>query len=103
MNVHIHLALDTTSINDEVTGNSSEDVVTQIRDRVAKEMGFLVGGFIKRMTPLDFAREATRRYNAATNDTAPPPATCDDFIKMAVVKGFATIRDSGSGSAGNAA
>ena len=100
MKVHIHLALGETTIDEDVTGNSPEEVVTQIRDRVAKEMGFLVGGFIKRMTPLDFTREATRRYNAATKDSAAPPATCDEFLQMAVAKGFATIED--SGSAGNA-
>jgi hypothetical protein len=56
-------------------------------------MGFLVGGFVKRMTPLDFAREATRRYNTAAKDNAPPPGTCAEFLQMAVAKGFATIRD----------
>lgn len=93
MKVHIHLAIGETKIDEEATGNSAEEVVANVRDRVAGEMGFLVGGFIKRMTPLAFAHEATRRYNAAAKDNAPLPATCEDFLEMAVAKGFATIRD----------
>ena len=93
MNVHIHLAIGETKIDQEAAGETAEDVVANVRDRVAAEMGFLVGGFIKRMTPLDFAREATRRYNTAAKDDAPPPATCEEFLQMAVTKGFATIRD----------
>lgn len=96
MNVHIHLVIGETSIDEEATGNSAEEVVADIRDRVAKEMGFLVGGFIKRMTPLDFAREATRRYNTAAKDNATPPATCAAFLEMAVAKGFATIHEENS-------
>jgi hypothetical protein len=100
MNVHIHLAVGDTKIDQEATGESAEDVVANIRDRVATEMGFLVGGFIKRMTPLDFAREATRRYNTAAKDNAPPPATCEEFLQMAVAKGFATIRDDSGANSG---
>jgi hypothetical protein len=99
MNVHIHLAIGDTKIDEDASGDSAEEVVASIQDRVAKKMGFLVGGFIKRMTPLDFAREATRRYNAAAKDNAPPPASCEEFLQMAVTKGFATIRDgNGAGS-----
>ena len=93
MKVHVHLTLAETTIDQEASGATADDVVADVRDRVAKEMGFLVGGFIKRMTPLDFAREATRRYNAAAKDTAPPPATCTAFLEMAVAKGFATITE----------
>jgi hypothetical protein len=100
MKVHIHLTVGETSVDEEVTGDSAEAVVAAVRDRTAKDMGFLVGGFIKRMTPLDFAREATRRYNAAAKDTAPPPATCDAFLQMAVAKGFATIHDETSADLG---
>ncbi|MBC8101097.1 MAG: hypothetical protein H7Z41_00735 [Cytophagales bacterium] len=91
MNVQIHLTLGETKIDETTSGDTAETVVANIRDRVAKEMGFLVGGFIKRMSPLDFAREATRRYNAAAKDTAPAPATCEEFLRMAVSKGFASI------------
>lgn len=91
MKVHIHLVIGETTLDEDAVGASAEDVVANIRDRVAREMGFLVGSFIKRMTPLDFAREATRRYNTALKDTAPPPATCEEFLQMAVTKGFATM------------
>jgi hypothetical protein len=78
-------------VDEIVEGATAEAIVTKIQQRVAQEAGFIVGGFIRRMTPLQFAQEATKRYNAAANDTAPLPATCDDFVKLGQEKGFATL------------
>ena len=91
MNVHIHLAVGEVKIDDVVTGETADDIVATVRDRTAAKAGFLVGAMVRRMTPLDFAREATRRYNAAANQTDPLPESCDEFLTQAVAKGLATI------------
>lgn len=77
-------------VDEVVSGDTAEAVVAAMQKRVAAEAGFIVGAVVKRMTPLMFAQEATRRYNAALKDNAPIPQTCDEFIQTGVTKGFAT-------------
>jgi hypothetical protein len=77
-------------VDEIVEGDTAEALVAQVQERAAKEAGFLIGAVVRRMTPLQFAQEVTKRYNAATNDGAPLPATCAEFVNMAVAKGFAT-------------
>jgi hypothetical protein len=88
--LRVQVATDKIKVDETVEGATAEAVVATIQQRAADKAGFLVGAFIRRMTPLEFAREVTKRYNDATNDTVPIPASCDAFVQMAVAKGFAT-------------
>lgn len=73
-----------------MSGETAEAVVAGMQRRVAQEAGFLVGAVVKRMTPLQFAQEAIRRYNAAAKDNAPIPQTCEQFLQLGIEKKFAT-------------
>ncbi len=95
--VKLHLKIDVKEfpVDEVVEGANAEAVVAAMQKRVAGEMGFLAGAFVRSMTPLAFAQEATRRYNTAMKDNAPTPQSCDEFVRYGVEKGFATVLDDG--------
>ena len=93
MRIHVHFTVGTNRVDEIVEGETAEAIVTLMRDRMAAQMGVLVGAFLRRMSPLQFAQEATRRYNAAAGTTEPLPKTCDEFIATGVRGGFATRLD----------
>ena len=80
-------------INEVIEGATSEAVVAAMQKRVASEAGFIVGAIVRKMTPLAFAQEATRRYNTAFKDSVPVPQTCDQFVQIGIEKQFATLLD----------
>jgi hypothetical protein len=94
MKLHVHLKTGDIAIDEVVEGNGAEEIVAAVQRRVVQEAPFLVAAVIKRMSPLAFAQEATRRYNTATKQTLPIPTTCDEFVKMGVEKNFATLVES---------
>ena len=87
----MHFETGDLSVNEIVEGATAEAVVAAMQKRVAQEAGFVVGAVVRAMTPLKFAQEATRRYNAAMKDTAPIPASCEQFIQTGIEKNFATL------------
>ncbi len=93
----LHVKFDTKEfrVDEVVEGATSEAVVAAMQKRVAGELGFLAGAFVRSMTPLAFAQEATRRYNTAMKQNAPMPQSCDEFVRYGVEKGFATVLDDG--------
>ncbi|MDX1931695.1 MAG: hypothetical protein SFU56_03740 [Capsulimonadales bacterium] len=91
MKVHLHFDFEKTRIDEVVDAANPEAVVAEVKERVAKRAGFLVGTLIRGMTPLAFAQEATRRYAVLAGETMPPPATCADFVRLAVERKFATL------------
>jgi hypothetical protein len=93
--LHVHFQTGEIKVDEIVEGATSEQIVGKMQARVAQEAGFLVGQVVKRMTPLQFAQEAIRRYNAATKDNAPIPQSCDEFLKTGVEKKFATVLPEG--------
>jgi hypothetical protein len=88
--LRVQVATDKLTVDETVEGSTAEAVVAAIQQRAADKANFLVGAVIRRMSPLEFAREVTKRYNDAMKDAAPIPASCDEFVQMAVAKGFAT-------------
>ena len=90
MRLHVHFQAGDIRVDEVVEGATAEALTAKMQERVAQEAGFLIGTVIKRMTPLQFAQEATRRYNAAAKDSAPLPASCEEFLKLGVAKGFAS-------------
>ncbi len=91
MKLHIHFQTGDFKVNEEVSGENADAVVAAMQKRVAQEAGFLAGAVIRNMTPLQFAREATRRYNTALKDDAPLPNSCGEFVQMGIAKSFATV------------
>jgi hypothetical protein len=97
--VKLHVKFDANNIKvDEIiSGDTAEAVVGAMQARVAKELGLILGAVVRNMSPLAFAQEATRRYNAASGDTAPVPQSCQQFLQYGVSKGFATVLEGGNG------
>lgn len=93
MRLHVHFSVGGIKVDEIIEGDRAEVVVGKMQQRAAAEANFLVGAFIKRMTPLQFAQEATRRYNAASGENSLIPATYDDFVKLVVAKNLATALD----------
>lgn len=94
MKLHVHFESGGMKIDEVVSGTTAEEVVASMQRRVAQEAGFLIGAVVKRMTPLQFAQEATRRYNQASKDNVAPPQSCEEFVNTGVQKGFATMIES---------
>ena len=76
MRLHVHFQAGNIRVDEVVEGDTAEALTVKMQERVAQEAGILIGSVIKRMTPLQFAQEATRRYNVAAKDSAPLPASC---------------------------
>ena len=93
MRLHVHFSVGDMKIDEVVEGATSEAIVAKMQARAAESANFLVGAFIRRMTPLQFAQEAARRYNSATGENNPIPATCDEFITLGKAKNLATPLD----------
>lgn len=91
MKLHVKFEHPQMKVDEVVTGATAEAVVSGMQARVAKEAGFLIGAVVKRMTPLQFAQEATRRYNEAMKDNAPIPTSCEQFVQTGIDKQFATL------------
>lgn len=95
MKLHVQFDTKEFRVDEVVEGATAEAVVAAMQKRVAGELGFLAGAFVRSMTPLAFAQEATRRYNTAMKENAPTPQSCDEFVRYGVEKGFATVLDDG--------
>jgi hypothetical protein len=95
--LHVHFDTANLRVDEVVAGDTPEAVVSAMQARVAQDLGFLAGAVVRGMSPLGFAQEVTRRYNAATKDAAPMPQSCEQFLQFGIAKGFATVLpDNGS-------
>lgn len=90
MKLHIHFQSGDLKVDETVEGAHADEIVAAMQKLTAQKAGFLVGSVIRNMTPLQFAREATRRYNTAIKEETPLPDTCADFVKMGIARNFAT-------------
>ena len=97
MKLHVHFQTGDLKVDEVVTGENAEAVVGAMQKRVAQELGFLKGAVVRAMSPLAFAQEVTRRYNAALKDDAPIPSSCDEFLRYGIRKNFATLLEDEKG------
>jgi hypothetical protein len=77
-------------VDETVTGIDASDVLAQAKARVAKELGWK-GLFLNAMSPLMFAQEAVKRYNAAYKTTYAIPSSADEFLQLGQDMGYITI------------
>ncbi len=78
------------SVDETLIGTDAEDILAQAKARVAKELGWK-GMFLNMMSPLTFAQEAVRRYNAAFKAQYDIPQTADEFFKLGQDMGYITL------------
>lgn len=87
MKVRVSLEIAERRVDEVVTGINAEDVLAQAKARVEQEIGWK-GLFLKLMSPLGFAQEVVRRYNASTNSQYSIPQSADEFIKLGSDLGY---------------
>ena len=89
MRVKVNISQPEIKVNETFSGKTPEEVVAAMRARVAKEMPFLMRPIVNSMSALAFAQEVVKRYNASSKKNLPPPKSCQEFLTLAQVEGFA--------------
>jgi len=87
MKVRVSLEIAERKIDEVVTGRDADDVLAQAKARVEKELG-RKGLFLKAMSPMGFAQEVVRRYNAGTKSNYAIPQTADEFLRLGADLGY---------------
>jgi hypothetical protein len=87
MKVRVNLEIAQRKIDEVVTGRDADDILAQAKARVERELGWK-GIFLKAMTPLGFAQEVVRRYNAGTGSQYAIPQSAGEFLKLGADLGY---------------
>ena len=87
MKVRVNLEIADRKVDEIVTGRDADDVLAQAKARVEKELGWK-GFFLKAMSPMGFAQEVVRRYNAGSGSQYAIPKTADEFLKLGADLGY---------------
>jgi hypothetical protein len=90
MKVHVKLSIEGNTIDEVIEAPSADALLLMARDRVAKALGWK-GMFLKALTPVQFAQEAVKRYNAAYGKSEPLPQSADDFVAFGKSTGNLTV------------
>jgi hypothetical protein len=91
MKVHVKIDQDNFSVDETFTGANADDLVGQMKARVAKELNFAMRLALNAMSNLAFAQEVVKRLNQAKKLDLPIPKNCDEFLQLAQQQGFAQI------------
>lgn len=95
MKVRVTMDVAGRHVDETLTGATADDVLSQAKGRVAKELGWK-GLFLNAMSPLTFAQEAIRRYNKAYGTTYAIPRSADEFLHLGQDLGYVTMLAEGS-------
>ena len=93
MRVTIKFESDQLSVDREVSGANPDEVVATIKAEVAAKLGILPRMVVNAMTPLAFAQEIAKRYGQSIGRQLAVPQTCDEFLRMTVNAGIATVTE----------
>ena len=91
MKVRIKVEHPQLKVDEVVSGRNAEEIVTTVKGNVAKKVPFALRLLINGMSPLGFAQEIVKRYNAEMKTNEPKPASCEEFLISAEKLGFVTI------------
>lgn len=81
MKVRVTMDVAGRHIDETVTGKDADDVLTQAKARVARELGWK-GLFLSVMSPLAFAQKGVELYNGAHGTHYAPPQTAAEFLRL---------------------
>jgi hypothetical protein len=81
MKLRVHFDISDRHIDETVSGGSAEEIMSEAKDRVARELGWK-GMFLRAMSTLQFAQLAVRMYNEHNGVNLPLPETAADFISF---------------------
>ncbi len=80
---------------DAVVGEAKRQAVEPIRKFVSADKGKFVGSlaarWVKKATPLEFAKKVVSEANKKAVEKSPIPSSCIEFVKWAESKGIAKI------------
>ena len=79
------------TVDERFIGETADVVVASMQAAVSVRLGFALRLFVNAMSPLQFAQEAVRRYNEASERSLPIPDSCDDFIRLGESEGIVAI------------
>lgn len=81
MKVRVTMDVAGRHVDETLTGTDADDVLSQAKARVAKELGWK-GLFLNAMSPLGFAQKAVALYNGAHGTHYAPPQSADEFLHL---------------------
>lgn len=90
MRVRVTMQVAGRQIDETLSGRDADDVLTQAKARVTKELGWK-GLFLNAMTPLGFAQKAVELYNSSHRTTYSVPNTADEFFLLGQDLGYITV------------
>lgn len=90
MKVRVTMTVAGRAIDETLTGPNAEDVLTQAKARVTKELGWK-GLFLSALSPLGFAQKAIELYNSAHKTTYASPQSADEFFRLGQDLGYITV------------
>lgn len=90
MKVRVTMSVAGRQIDEILTGTTADDVLSQAKAHVAKELGWK-GLFLSAMTPLAFAQKAVELYNGAHQTQYTSPTTADEFLHLGQDLGYITL------------
>ena len=89
MKVRVTMDVAGRHVDETIAGEDATSIIGQAKARVAQELGPL-GLFLQYMSPLTFAQEAVRRYNAASGTSYSIPVSAEEFLKLGQDLGYVT-------------
>ena len=90
MKVRVTMDVADRHIDETLTGKDADDILSQAKARVAREMGWK-GLFLNAMPTLTFAQEAVRRYNSAYKTQYAMPQSADEFMTLGQDLNYFTV------------
>ncbi len=90
MTVRVQMEVAGRKIDEMLTGADADDVLTQAKAHVQKELGWK-GLFLAAMTPLGFAQKAVALYNGSHHTTYAPPQDAAEFLRLGQDLGYITV------------
>jgi hypothetical protein len=91
MKVHVKIDQDSINVDEAFAGNTADEIVGQMKARVARELSFAMRLGLNALSNLAFAQEVVKRLNQAHKLNLPIPNSCDEFLRLAQEQGYATI------------
>jgi hypothetical protein len=91
MKIHVTTQEEGMKIDSDFEGATADEVVGAMKSKVAKEITLALRPFVNAMSPLAFAQEVTRRYNAKNKTSEPLPKSCAEFIEKGQQMGTITV------------
>jgi hypothetical protein len=81
MKVKMVVEMEGMKVDQVFEGATADEVVGKMKAAYGAVAPLAIRTFLNVMSPLAFAQEATRRYNAAKKTSEPVPKSCAEFVE----------------------